>query len=61
MHPEASIDGARADVLYSGLAPGYLGLYQVNIQLPADLTPGVRNLSLLVGGARSNAVRLAVQ
>lgn len=59
--PEASIDNVRADVLYSGLAPGYLGLYQVNVLVPADLPVGVHSISLTVNGARSNAVRMAVQ
>jgi uncharacterized protein (TIGR03437 family) len=61
MNPEVTIDGLQATVLYSGLAPGYLGLYQVNVQLPEDLAPGTRNLSVLVNGARSNAVRISVQ
>jgi uncharacterized protein (TIGR03437 family) len=28
------IDGSPARVLFSGLAPGWVGLYQVNVELP---------------------------
>ena len=38
---EVQINGAALDstaILYAGVAPGYAGLYQVNVQLPAPLT-----------------------
>jgi uncharacterized protein (TIGR03437 family) len=34
--PAVSIDGAPAPVFYAGLAPGYVGLYQVNALLPSS-------------------------
>jgi uncharacterized protein (TIGR03437 family) len=34
----AKVNGQTAQVLFAGLAPGYAGLYQVNLQLPASLT-----------------------
>lgn len=33
--PTVIIGGVPATVLYSGLAPGFVGLYQVNVQVPA--------------------------
>jgi uncharacterized protein (TIGR03437 family) len=30
----------EAAVQYAGLAPGFVGLYQVNVQVPATVTPG---------------------
>lgn len=36
----ASIGGVVAPVLFSGLTPTLAGLYQVNIQVPAGVTPG---------------------
>ena len=47
--------------LYSGLVPGYQGLYQVNIQVPAGLAPGPQSLLLSVSLAHSNEITIGVQ
>lgn len=53
--------GIDAQVLFSGLAPGFVGLYQVNIQVPANAPSGDRiTLMLSSGGALSNPVTIAV-
>jgi uncharacterized protein (TIGR03437 family) len=31
---------APGDVLYSGLAPGFVGLWQINVKIPLDVPPG---------------------
>jgi uncharacterized protein (TIGR03437 family) len=36
--PAVTIDGAPLNVVFSGLAPGFVGLYQINAQVPATLT-----------------------
>lgn len=36
--PTVRVAGEETDVLYSGLAPGWLGLYQINAARPAGLT-----------------------
>jgi uncharacterized protein (TIGR03437 family) len=36
--PKVKVNGREAQVLFSGLAPGWFGLYQVNIRLPASTT-----------------------
>jgi uncharacterized protein (TIGR03437 family) len=56
------IGGAPAAVLFSGLAPGYVGLYQVNAQVAktsarGDATP----VKISIGGTQSNTVTMAVQ
>ena len=38
--PTVTIGGAPATVLFSGLAPGFVGLYQINAQMPAAVTQG---------------------
>jgi adhesin/invasin len=35
-----TIGGIPASVQYQGLAPGYVGLYQVNAVIPTGVTPG---------------------
>jgi uncharacterized protein (TIGR03437 family) len=34
--PEVPISSASAEVAFSGLAPAYFGLYQINVRVPAD-------------------------
>jgi uncharacterized protein (TIGR03437 family) len=38
--PTVRIGAVNAPVLFSGLAPGFVGLYQVNAQVPDGITPG---------------------
>ncbi len=38
LQPSATIGGIDARILFSGLAPGWLGLYQVNVEMPQNLT-----------------------
>jgi uncharacterized protein (TIGR03437 family) len=61
MQPEVTIGGTQALVLYSGLAAGYTGLYQVNVRIPDTLAPGTHNVQLTVNGAGSNSVRMFVR
>ena len=37
---EARIGGRPATVHFAGLAPGFVGLYQVNVQIPEGVEPG---------------------
>ncbi len=51
----------RDHVYYAGLAPGFAGLYQINLRLPDD-TPADPEVRIVVGDAESPAaVRLAVR
>jgi len=45
---------------FAGLAPGFAGLYQINFQVPAAMTPGVQTLRIVAAGASSNAVSVPV-
>jgi uncharacterized protein (TIGR03437 family) len=43
------------------LAPGFAGLYQLTIQIPAGLPSGRQPLGMSSGGRQSNEVFLMVQ
>ncbi len=60
MLPTVMIGGLQASVLYSGLAPGLAGLYQLNIQVPAGAQPGNLPVQVLLNGTSSNTATLAV-
>lgn len=57
-----SIGGGPVIPSFAGLAPGFVGLYQVNAQVPTGMTPGnAVPVFLIVGGVTSNTVTIAVQ
>ena len=51
----ASIGGLPATVQFAGAAPGYPGLYQINLVVPSTVVSGTRALSLYVNGEPSQA------
>ena len=55
----ATLGGVPATVSFSGLAPGFIGLYQVNVQVPANAAPGSL-LSIAIGGGMAPSVPLPV-
>jgi minor extracellular serine protease Vpr len=56
------IGGIAASVSYSGLAPGFAGLYQVNALVPMGvMVDDAVTLSISIGGVTSNTVTIAVQ
>jgi uncharacterized protein (TIGR03437 family) len=60
--PTVTIGGIVAQVSFSGLAPGAVGLYQVNVQVPVGAPAGdAVPVTLSIGGVDSNTVTIAVQ
>jgi uncharacterized protein (TIGR03437 family) len=58
----ATVGGLPAQVLFLGLAPGFIGLGQVNILAPSTVTAGDRvSLSIEVGGQQSNIVSVSLR
>ncbi len=58
----ATIGEVNASVSFAGLAPGFVGLYQVNVEIPAGVEPGAEvNLVLFQNGVPSNTVTLAIR
>ena len=46
---------------FSGLAPGFTGLYQIDVQIPAGLVPGRQPLIITSGQTYSNQANITVQ
>lgn len=58
----ATVGGVDAAVQWAGLTPGYVGLYQVNVQIPAGVSPGnAVPLVLKQSGVSSNTVTIAAK
>jgi uncharacterized protein (TIGR03437 family) len=59
--PQVTIGGIQANVTFYGLTPGFVGLYQVNVQVPAGSPAGdAVPLVLTIGGQPSNTVSVAI-
>ncbi len=57
-----TIGGVPAQVSFSGLAPGFVGLYQVNVQVPAQAVPGNEvPVAITLGSSTSNVATIAVE
>ncbi|MCU1237217.1 MAG: peptidase and in, kexin, sedolisin, partial [Candidatus Solibacter sp.] len=59
--PKVTIGGQDAPVQFSGLAPGFPGLYQVNVTVPAGISAGTVPISLIIGGVTTKASTIPVQ
>ena len=57
----ATIGGQPATVIFAGLAPGFVGLVQMNIAVPAGLAPGVYPLAITIDGQAANTATIAVK
>ena len=58
----ARINNLEVPIGYSGLAPGYIGLYQVNVTLPIDMPPGLfQSLELRQAGVVVSPLTVAIQ
>ncbi len=59
--PEVRIGGKRARVLFSGLAPGLTGVWQINVVVPEELPAGPASVSVLFEGDQLRSVDLAIR
>jgi uncharacterized protein (TIGR03437 family) len=53
------IGGTNATVFYSGLAPDFVGLMQLNVQVPT-VAAGDQPMVVTIGGAVSNSELITV-
>jgi uncharacterized protein (TIGR03437 family) len=57
-----SLNGSNLKPAFAGLTPGFIGLYQINVQIPASTPPGLNlPLQILQGAGSGNLVSVAVQ
>lgn len=57
-----AIGTAFGDVQYTGLAPGYIGLWQINVKIPQGTPSGnAVPLRVVINGVPSNTVSIAVK
>lgn len=59
--PTVTIGGQPAQVLFSGVGPGYNGLYQVDVQIPANTAPGTDVPLVVTASGASDSATIAVQ
>jgi len=58
--PTLTLGGENVPILFAGLTPGLVGLYQVNFQVPADVANGDLQLVVSQSGVKSNSTVLPV-
>ncbi len=59
--PSVSIGGVPAQVVFSGLTPESVGLYQINVTVPSSANAGYQPLVVSVNGVNSQTANLAVK
>ncbi len=61
VNPVVLIGGRQADIAFSGLAPGFVGLWQINAVVPATIPAGdAVSVQIVHGGVASNTATIAV-
>ena len=56
-----TIGGIPAPVQFSGLAPQFTGLYQINVTVPANAPVGQQQVIVSAGGVTSPAANINIQ
>ena len=56
-----TIGGQEAQVLFAGLSPGFAGLFQVNVIVPAGTSPGAAEVVIYAAGQPSQTTTVALR
>jgi uncharacterized protein (TIGR03437 family) len=59
--PNVIIGGQTAEVSYAGLTPGLIGIYQIDLRIPPDVTPGDLSIAVIQAGVTSNPAIIPVR
>jgi uncharacterized protein (TIGR03437 family) len=59
--PTLTLNGTEIPIGFAGLTPGLVGLYQINVQLPAGLADGNYDVAVSQDGMVSNTTLLPVK
>jgi minor extracellular serine protease Vpr len=59
--PTVTIGGVAAPISFSGLAPGFAGLYQINVTVPSTIGAGQQPIVVSIGGQASKASGITLQ
>ncbi|MBI3934140.1 MAG: hypothetical protein HY316_05580 [Acidobacteria bacterium] len=61
--PTATVAGLPATVQFAGFAPGFVGLYQINVLLPSNVPSGSQDvgIQMIDGLAASKPVKIAIR
>ncbi len=59
--PVVTIGGQNAAVGFAGLAPGFAGLYQLNVTVPTGIGTGSQPVTLSIGGVAAPSLSMYVQ
>jgi uncharacterized protein (TIGR03437 family) len=61
IRPKVTIGGFDAAVVYAGLTPGFIGLYQINATVPTAKASGTVDLSVSANGVTSNIAKIPIK
>lgn len=60
--PTVTVGGKAANVAFSGLSPSFVGVWQLNVQVPADAPSGASvDVVITYGGATAKTLTVAVE
>jgi uncharacterized protein (TIGR03437 family) len=60
LQPTVTVDNQNAQILYAGLTPTFVGLYQINFVVPSTAPTGSLDVVVKQGTATANTTTLAV-
>jgi uncharacterized protein (TIGR03437 family) len=58
--PVVTFGGVQGEVLYSGLVPGYVGLYQLNVRVPGSAPLGLQVPLTVTSGVNTTTVNVRI-